>query len=148
MPIPPLDSDGFLPPGIHDATVDELDEAFVRIRLTARRYTLMVKLRSYLVELNQWNMAEEVLVDGSFVTNKPDPNDIDLLLVLRTQYDFGREVSPYEYNLRSHRMVKKRFGFDLFAATSDSKDYARIVDIFSRVRDRPTRRKGIVRVRL
>ena len=147
MPIPPLDANGLLPPGIHDATLDELEEAFGGPGAGSRRRALMKSLRSYLAEVKQWRMMEELLIDGSFVTDKPDPDDIDLLLVLPVGYELTRVVSPYEYNLRSHRMIRKRFGFDLFAVRSNSADYDRFVQHFSQVRERPGLRKGIIRVR-
>ncbi len=61
-----------------------------------------------------------LLIDGSFVTDKPDPNDIDLILDLPQTYDFRSELRPFEYNLVSRRRVANRYGFDLLVAREDS----------------------------
>jgi hypothetical protein len=71
-----------------------------------------------------------------------------LLLVLRTDYDLRIEVSPMEYNLRSHRIVKRRFGFDLFAVRPQSLEYNKMIELFHQVRNLPALRKGLLRVRL
>ncbi|MFD2937855.1 DUF6932 family protein [Spirosoma flavum] len=44
----------------------------------SRRLFLVNNLRRYLHELRKLNLYIEVWIDGSFVTNKLDPSDIDL----------------------------------------------------------------------
>ena len=99
------------------------------------------------MELRQWPLAQAVLVDGSFVTDVLEPNDVDLVLVLRDDYDLSKSVSPFEYNLRSRRRVQKTYGLDLFVVRPQSVDYDRFVEFFSQVRNQPGQTKGIVRVR-
>ncbi|MGE0822294.1 MAG: hypothetical protein AB7G75_05405 [Candidatus Binatia bacterium] len=74
------------------------------------------------------------LVDGSFVTTEPVPNDIDLILVVSGSHDFSVEFKPNEYNLLSKRRVHQRFGFDLLVARADSEEYHRYVGFFQQVR--------------
>jgi hypothetical protein len=45
--------------------------------------------------------VEAVLVDGSFVTAKIDPNDIDLILIVPEVHDFSADISLAEYNVVS-----------------------------------------------
>ena len=144
MPLPLLEENGFLPPGIHDASFDDLLDRFGQ---SPHRNALLQQLGRYLVELRQWPLAQVVLVDGSFVTNAPEPNDVDLVLVLRDDYDLSKSVSPFEYNLRSRRRVQKTYGLDLFVVRPQSVDYDRFVEFFSQVRNQPGQTKGIVRVR-
>ena len=47
---------------------------------TSRRLYLVRKLTAYLSELKKYGIHIEVWVDGSFVTNKPDPEDIDMVV--------------------------------------------------------------------
>jgi len=80
MPIPSLTLDGLLPPGRHSATEDEVRAAFVDayptsgtradlfVRWLEHRRALELILGSY----RQW-------VNGSFVTAKTDPGDIDVV---------------------------------------------------------------------
>jgi hypothetical protein len=104
MPIPPLNDHGLLVPGIHDCTFPELEAMFGqnrwvqdpqsesrRERLCPNRGRLCERLASYLADLHRVGLEVEVLVGGSFVTDKPDPNDIDLVVVLPAGHDFTRE---------------------------------------------------------
>ncbi len=143
MSLPQLNESGHLPPGIHDASLGEMTEQFGQ---SSRRRELLGNLGQYLAELRQWQLAQAILVDGSFVTDIAEPNDVDLVLVLRDDYDLTRSVSPFEYNLRSRRRVQRTFGLDLFVVRPNSVDYDRFVDFFSQVRNQPGQIKGIVRV--
>ena len=75
-----------------------------------------------------------MVIDGSFVTIKVKPNDLDLILVLRRRLDPEHELIPAEYNVQSMRMVRKKYGFDVRAAAPDGPDYADYLEFFSRVR--------------
>jgi hypothetical protein len=93
-------------------------------------------------------VATSVLIDGSFVTAKEDPNDIDLILVLPPTHDFDRDLSPAEYNVLSARAVKRRHKLDTLVASSDSDQYRRYPRLFQQVRLEPERLKGMLRIKL
>ena len=145
MPIPLFDTTGVLPTGIHDGTLDEMAKRFSD---SSERRSLWETLLRYVDELRRWPLAQELILDGSFVTSEPAPHDIDVILVLRDDYDLTQEVSPFEYNLRSHSMIKRTYGLDVFVVRPRSLEYYRFIDFFSQVRDRLSFAKGLVRVRL
>jgi hypothetical protein len=60
MPIPLLQEDGLLPPGLHLAEMDEIEERFGKS--TSRRKTLFIRLRLF-VELSRHCSALRILVD-------------------------------------------------------------------------------------
>ena len=93
-------------------------------------------------------LFKALLVDGSFVTAKSVPNDIDLEAVLLVGHDFERDLPMSEYALVSRAMLRRRFAFDVMIAEQDSQLYAAYVDFFSRVRDNPEVQKGILRLNL
>ncbi len=93
-------------------------------------------------------LFEGLLIDGSYVTAKPCPNDIDLVAVLRPGHDFERELLLSEYALVSRAMLRRRFGFDIIVAERDSQLYKTYVEFFSRVRENPVARKGLLRLTL
>jgi hypothetical protein len=66
--IPPLDEDGVLPPGIHEA--EDWAEVAARFGGTPGREILLAKLRRGLDSLRDAG-CPWVLLDGSFVTGKP-----------------------------------------------------------------------------
>ena len=82
------------------------------------------------------------------MTAKVAPNDIDLVAVLRPGHDFERDLPTSEYSLVSRALLLRRFGFDVIVAERDSSLYRTYVEFFSRVREAPELRKGLLRVRL
>ena len=106
------------------------------------------------MEVRALGVASALVIDGSYVTIKARPNDIDLILVLREDMDLGRQLIPAEYNVRSMRMTRRKYGFDVLAVAPNSSEYAGWLDFFSRVRDDDpevrTKRttKGLLRIEL
>jgi len=72
--IPAFDpSTGALPPGNHQATVEHIRK---RLGFTPRRRWLLKGLRAAIEAF--WAAGiEEIYIDGSFCTEKPDPGDVD-----------------------------------------------------------------------
>ena len=89
----------------------------------------------------------DIIIDGSFVTANPDPNDIDLILVLNAGHDFTAELRPFEYNVLSRRQARKIYGFDLLLAMHASAVYEEYLAFFAQVRGETSGRKGLLRLR-
>lgn len=71
--IPPIGAQGYLPPGIHDASWREIEKAF---GFTPQRKKLLIGLKAGLEALKRAG-CRKVFIDGSFVTGKPAPGDYD-----------------------------------------------------------------------
>jgi hypothetical protein len=148
MPIPALNDRGFLPEGIHDCTIDEAQARFGVFQASDRRPQLWTKLCEFLREAKACGIVEAVLLDGSFVSGKPAPNDIDLILVVPAAHNFSADLTPAEYNVLSKRRVVRRYGFDVLVARAGSEEYRRYAAFFQQVRLEPGGGKGIVRLSL
>ena len=148
MPIPALDSNGRLPQGVHDCTVEEIKATFGAFQGTDRRPQLFLKLRAFVDEASAAQFLRSLLVDGSFVTAKADPNDLDLVLVLPQGHDVSADLSPAQYNLVSKIRVQRRFGFDIVAVREGTLACDEAIAFFQQVRRQPALRKGILRVNL
>jgi len=146
MAIPVLNNQGFLPDGIHPCTLDEAKARFGAFQGSDRRPMLWAKLREFLREVEASAIVEAVLLNGSFVSGKPDPNDIDLILVVPAAHDFSVDLAPVEYNVLSKRRVFRRYGFDVLVARAGSDRLRRYVEFFQQVRLAPGQRKGILRL--
>lgn len=146
--------DGVLPEGIHECTIDEVAQMFGQFRRTDQRPRLTEKLRQYVEAARQAEIAEAVIIDGSYVTAKESPGDIDLLLVLKPDFNLQEELRPLEYNVQSKRMVKRLYGFDVLIAQSGSEALEKFTEFFSHVKledpEQMTsqRRKGLLRITL
>jgi hypothetical protein len=148
MAIPALSPDGILPVGVFDCALADVRERFGAFRGSDRRVRLFTRLEELVLVLGTSGLFEALILDGSFVTAKPLPNDIDLIAVLRPGHDFERDLPMSEYALVSRALLRRRFGFDVVVAERDSSLYRTYVEFFSRVREAPELRKGLVRIRL
>jgi hypothetical protein len=148
----PVLSDNVIPPGVHECTMDEVDEMFGRFQRSDRRIQLTKQLRLFVDDARRSGIVSALIIDGSYVTAKEQPGDIDLIVALRPDFDLKQELRPFEYNMRSRRMVKKIYKFDVFVDVDGSDEYAGHVRFFQRVKtDDPEQdtshdRKGLLRV--
>jgi hypothetical protein len=130
----PIDTRGLLSLGIHDATLDEIEQVFGRFQTTSRRCELMAKLRAYVTEVRRSIVGAHVIVDGSFIMATVDaPNDIDAILVLPANWNISAPLRPFEYNLIATKRVRAQFKFDVYAVLQASAEYDYWVDFFGQV---------------
>jgi len=148
MPIPAFNADGLLPTGIFDCTLAEMRACFGAFQGSDQRIRLFARLEQLVSAMQRSGLFEVLLVDGSFVTAKPAPNDVDLLAVLRPGHDFERDLPMSEYALVSRALLRRRTGFDVIIAERDSQLYRTYVEFFSRVREVPGAAKGLLRLPL
>ena len=143
-----------LPEGVHTCTIEEVEQVFGRFNRSDCRQRLTQKLRRYIEDVWNSRIAAAVVIDGSYITAKAEPGDIDLVLVLRPDVDISSELLPMEYNVQSERMVRHLYGFDVLPAIDESDAYKKHIGFFSRVRlDDPEQstsrtRKGLLRIEL
>jgi len=78
MAIPPLSEEGYLPPGVHRATLDEIEKRFGQ--QSEIRRVQMASLR-WLVDLAMRAGVQRLVINGSFVTDEVEPNDVDCVLL-------------------------------------------------------------------
>lgn len=111
-------------PGLHDISMDTLSEMCVlAFPGNERRKWLYDRLSVYLDQLAKVGVRFEVWVDGSFITSKEIPSDIDIVLWCN-----GREVDslPPESQdilislVGQRHIVKLRYGLDVYIETLDT----------------------------
>ncbi|HUE75123.1 MAG TPA: hypothetical protein VMP01_29915 [Pirellulaceae bacterium] len=143
--IPPFTDDGFLPPGVHTATLAEFEERFVNSTSSERRRELFERLREVIADAHRTPWVRHVYVAGSFVTAKPHPGDFDCLLVLDPA-GANAELRPFEYNLFIVKAAKRRHRGDVFAVSEGTPLHNQLWDFFQSTRQGG--RVGIVKVTL
>ena len=112
---------------------------------TRRRRRLALRLRRW-IELGQQIGALRILVDGSFVTAKPNPDDLDAVLWLPDEFE--QLISDgYESALELEEMLLTRRPEELFAAEDDV-DWQDWIEFFGRTREADGRRNGLVEIAL
>ena len=148
MPIPQLSNNGLLPAGIHVTTLNEIRERFGTFHGSDRRVLLFGRLVQLSSELRQSGLFSALIVDGSFVTAKPAPADIDIIVIFHPNHDWAADLGPSDYALVSRTALRRRFGFDVFLAKAIGGAYERYVEFFGRVREDSSVRKGMLRITL
>jgi hypothetical protein len=87
-----------------------------------------------------------MFVDGSFVTTKPEPNDVDSVVWLAQ--DFINRVNRGDAAaMELEIMLTTRQPEEIFAA-EDRRDWEDWLEFFGRTREADGRRKGLVEVDL
>jgi len=74
MPIPGLSSEGFLPSGLFDCELAEVSARFGVFSGSDRRPLLFARLEEFFRAMRSRELFEELIIDGSFVTAKSQPN--------------------------------------------------------------------------
>jgi hypothetical protein len=77
--IPAFDDDGYLPRGIHPATTEEIA---VRFGQESEMRRVQMESLVWLIELARRSGVLRIVVNGSFVTDKLEPNDVDCVLLI------------------------------------------------------------------
>jgi hypothetical protein len=121
--IPEFNDDGYLPPGIYSAS---LEEVVARFGLESElRRNQMESLR-WLVDLARRAGVQRLVVNGSFVTDKFEPNDVDCVLLVGP--DFPRDAAAEAELLAGLPFVNlelaeqddfQQFTQDIFASDRD-----------------------------
>jgi hypothetical protein len=88
MAIPACNEQGWLPEGIYDCTLDEAAARFGGFQRSDRRPQLWMQFLEFLREAQACSFINAVVVDGSFISAVPAPNDINLILVVSADHNF------------------------------------------------------------
>ena len=88
--IPEFQKDGNLPKGLYEVTLNEVRKVFGTG--SAKRKLLIGNLENIIELAKSTGKLERVIVWGSFISNKDSPQDIDLLLIMRD--DFNLDANP------------------------------------------------------
>jgi len=106
-----FNASGDLPAGVHPAS---LDEVIARFSLASpRRTQIAERLRRI------WSLAEgtghlaRFIIFGSFVTNKPSPNDVDIFMLMEDSFDVS-QLGGESAILFDHPAAQQYFGASIF----------------------------------
>ena len=87
--ISPFNENGYLPPGVYTASLDEIAERFGR--QSEMRTAQMDSVR-WLVDLARRAGVERLILNGSFVTAVLEPNDVDCALLVSAGFPKDRSA--------------------------------------------------------
>jgi len=107
---PEFNDCGDLPGGVHAATLEDVVHHFAR---TPRRAVRARRLeRIYRLAGSTGHLAR-LIVFGSFITAKIEPNDVDIFLLMDDSFDV-RQVSPEASLVFDHAAAQNLLGASVF----------------------------------
>jgi hypothetical protein len=111
MPLPNFDATGDLPPGVYRAALHEVLRHFGTV---GGQRGACTRHLSHIYELAQrTGYLQQFIIFGSYVTAKPDPNDVDVVLVMDDT--FRLDICPIETRgLFDHAVAQARYGASIF----------------------------------
>ena len=111
MALAAFNSVGDLPPGLHRASLEE-----VTIRFgggTSQRGEATATLVQVMRLAQRTGKLDRLIVFGSYVSNKPAPRDVDIILVMSDDFDM-RACSESAKALFNHHEAEQHFGASIF----------------------------------
>ncbi len=130
--IPSFDDSGCLPPGLHGATLAEIEACFGR-QSELRR--VQIESVRWMVDLALRAGARRIVLNGSFVTDTMEPNDVDCVLLFAPDTRRDRDALT---------QLRKGLPF-LSIAMVDQNDFDKLVNDFFAY-DRLGTPKGMIEV--
>jgi hypothetical protein len=109
--LPPFCLTGDLPEGVYRATLAQVVERFGGE--TLQRLAVANRLEHIYHTARSTGFPARVVVYGSFVTRKREPNDVDVFLIMEDSFDLA-EVTGEARLLFNHLAAQTHFGASVF----------------------------------
>jgi hypothetical protein len=142
----PFNAQGDLPSGVHQATLTEVIERFghgapERVRATER-------LQRVITLAQETGKLERIFIWGSYVTAKPDPGDVDLFLVMTSDFESHNYTGEARMVFDS-ATAERMLGATVFWMASGADTQTTVADLLAQFQiRRDGGRRGIVEVLL
>ncbi len=111
MPLPPLNDEGDLPLGVFRASLSDVLQRFGVG--SHQREVVGERLRRIHYLAQSTGFLARFIVYGSFITDKPDPDDVDVLLVMDNAFDSSLLTGEYAI-LFDHSAADAHLGASIF----------------------------------
>ncbi len=136
MPIPQLQDNGLLPSGVHECSFDDIALSFAWNQHRKQLFdSFLVFVKSEL----RPKFPDPIFFDGSFVTDKPSPDDTDVVLDLKDAPD-ERKWRGLQFMHEHQPRIKLLYGVHFWVNLPGANDFAAF---FQYVGVKTARAKGI-----
>ena len=138
MPIPSLDNHGLLPSGVYDCTLQEIGDVFATNKHRGRLFdNLLSCLRNEIRPI----FDSPIYINGSFVTDKEHPEDIDIAVELDGVSDNKKwEALIYMHTHQDRLLTVYQIHFWINFASPEANDFSKY---FQYIRAKTARLKGL-----
>lgn len=115
MMLPEFNNLGDLPEGIYKATFEEVINYFGKG--TPQRQLVTERLKRVYNLAQATGKLERFVIFGSYVTAKPDPQDVDIILVMSDDFR-EQDIDVNVFPVFDHLQSQEKLGASLFAIRS------------------------------
>lgn len=137
MPVPGFTTHGLLPPGVHPCS---MAEAAAALCTSEQRKTIWAGLEGFVGWAAKLSGPTNLYVDGSYVTDKPIPGDVDVVVDI-SACDAAGQAQWLQAWVDSHQHVKVTYHVDFYLMViGHGNDF---VAFFQYVRAEEALRRGI-----
>ena len=144
-----LNENGYLPPGVHEYSYEDYYAQFVSEHITSKQRRMVHKLSiQWFGKLNKIASPLLLWLDGSFISNKMYPGDLDIVIFFDP-----RTLKRHEVKLGELQSCCKQFKCDVYYAiivTKGSKQQEKIHREYWKDQfcsDRQGKEKGIIEIK-
>lgn len=111
--------------GLHSLSMSDLETLCCRQVSSPRRQMLFDNLSIFISILQRLGVTGEIWIDGSFLTEKPEPDDIDLVVVI--DYDTFLVISNSDHIRIKSEIdgAKVRYNLDTYCISNHPRHAAR-----------------------
>jgi hypothetical protein len=110
--LPDFNDRGDLPVGVHRASLAQVLNRFGR---GSTRRQLLANRLSHIYDLaSQTACLARFVVFGSFITEKPSPNDVDVFMIMDDNFDMQSLIGELRLLFESHSVAQAHFGASVF----------------------------------
>ncbi len=110
MPLPTFNANGLLPSGIHDCSLAEAEKRFVLNPHRAEMWQRLLKFVDWTRSLDTFDI---LYLDGGYISDKPRPEDIDVILQTRAKYGTEALESMTPFFLKGLDTIFSEYGVHL-----------------------------------
>lgn len=111
MSFPNFDARGDLPVGVYRASLQDIIQRFGAS--TAKRIQVARRLQRIHNIASATGKIAHFVIFGSFVTDKPEPNDVDIFIIMENDFD-ARTLTGEAQILFDHLRCQAYFGASVF----------------------------------
>lgn len=119
MSIPNFTEKGLLPKGVHSCSLDEAREYFAT---NTHRKKLWEDFLRFLKEIKNKGLTGDLFIDGSFVTDKEEPNDIEVTLDVKNESVDQQKKAIIVFCLH-HNSYKQDYNVDFYPTLPSQNDF-------------------------
>ncbi len=111
MSFPSFDISGDLPVGVYSASLQDVQQHFGTSN--AKRLQVARRLERIYDIASATGKVARFVIFGSFITNKPEPNDVDIFIIMENDFD-ARTLTGEAQILFDHLRCQSYFGASVF----------------------------------